>query len=195
MIETGIFGGSFNPIHKGHVQLAEYLCREKGLEEVWFLISPRNPFKQSSPDLLNEEARLHLTRLAIRNHPRLQASDFEFALPRPSYTVDTLRALRTTYPDRSFTLIIGADNWLAFDRWKSPEEILRHHRILVYPRPGFPIPATDRLPSGVEVANAPLSSLSSTEIRQSIARNEDASYGLEEAVWKEIQCKGYYKKA
>ena len=147
MTETGIYGGSFNPIHRGHVELAERLCRDEGLDELWFMVSPQNPFKKSSPDLLNENIRLELARMAVREHPCLKVSDFEFRLPRPSYTADTLAALRQAYPDRLFTLVIGADNWLAFKDWKKPDEILSHHRILVYPRPGY----------AVEAASLPLS--------------------------------------
>lgn len=191
MTETGIYGGSFNPIHKGHVRLAELLCEAGGLDELWFLISPRNPFKQDDTGLLDENIRLELARMATRHLPKLKVSDFEFNLPRPSYTADTLAALREAYPSRKFTLIIGADNWLAFDRWKAPEEILRHHRILVYPRPGYPVDAST-LPSGVTLVNTPLIHLSSTELRNAIASGKDASYGLDEAVWKEIQDKKYY---
>lgn len=191
MTETGIYGGSFNPVHKGHTALAEKLCEVGRLDELWFLVSPCNPLKESATDLLDENARLELARMAVRSHPKLKVSNFEFRLPRPSYTVDTLAALRKSYPHRRFTLIIGADNWLSFDRWKSPEEILRHHRILVYPRPGYPVDAST-LPCGVTLADTPLIDLSSTEIRRVIAQGGDASYGLDEAVWQEIRNKHYY---
>jgi nicotinate-nucleotide adenylyltransferase len=108
MTETGIYGGSFNPIHRGHVELAERLCRDEGLDELWFMVSPQNPFKKSSPDLLDENSRLELARMAVREHPCLKVSDFEFRLPRPSYTADTLAALRQAYPDRLFTLVISS---------------------------------------------------------------------------------------
>lgn len=192
MIETGIYGGSFNPIHKGHIALADMLCEAGWLDELWFLVSPCNPLKQSHTDLLDEHVRLSLARIAIRHHPRLKVSDFEFNLPRPSYMVDTLTALRKTFPDRRFTLIIGADNWLDFNRWKSPEEILRHHRIIIYPRSGYPVDASS-LPKGVTLTDTPLIDISSTELRQCIAQGKDASYGLDEAVWKEIQAKKYYR--
>ncbi len=191
MTETGIYGGSFNPIHKGHVELAEVLCRNEGLDELWFMVSPRNPFKDSAPDLLDENARLELARIAVRGHPRLKVSDFEFRLPRPSYTADTLAALRRDCPDRNFTLVIGADNWMTFHGWKNPDEILRRHRVLVYPRPGYPIDAAS-LPSGVRLADTPLIPLSSTEIRRAISQGKDASYGLDEHVWREIRKRKYY---
>lgn len=192
MTETGIYGGSFNPIHRGHVNLGEYLCRHEGLDEVWFMVSPQNPFKQASPDLLDENARLALARLAVRQHPRLKVSDFEFHLPRPSYTVDTLSALRRNFPDRQFTLIVGADNWQAFGRWRRADEILARHAVLVYPRTGYPVDRTS-LPTGVKLADAPLFPVSSTEIRRAIAQGRDASFGLDDAVWAEIRARGYYK--
>lgn len=192
MIETGIYGGSFNPIHKGHIALADMLCEAGRLDELWFLVSPCNPLKQSHTDLLDEHARLSLARIAVRHHSRLKVSDFEFNLPRPSYMVDTLAALRKTFPDRRFTLIIGADNWLDFNRWKSPEEILRHHRVIIYPRPGYPVDAST-LPEEVTLTDTPLIDISSTELRRCIAQGKDASYGLDEAVWKEIQARKYYQ--
>lgn len=192
MTETGIYGGSFNPIHKGHTRLADLLCKTERLDELWFLVSPCNPFKQEQADLLDEHARLELARIAVRHHPKLKVSDFEFYLPRPSYTADTLAALRKEFPGRRFALIIGADNWQAFSRWKAPEEILRHHRIIVYPRPGFPVDAS-ALPRGVSLADTPLIGLSSTELRRCIAEGRDASYGLDEAVWEEIRDKKYYR--
>ena len=193
MTLTGIYGGSFNPIHKGHVQLAEALCHKGVVNEIWFLVSPRNPFKQASKDLLDEHDRLSLARLATAGHPQLHVSDFEFSLPRPSYTVDTLAVLRKAYPDRQFALIMGADNWQSFHRWRKPDDILRHHRILVYPRPEFPVDET-ALPPGVTLlSDVRLMDISSTQLRRSIARGEDASYGLDAAVWQEIQKKGYYR--
>ena len=193
MTLTGIYGGSFNPIHKGHVQLAEALCHKGVVNEIWFLVSPRNPFKQASKDLLDEHDRLSLARLATAGHPQLHVSDFEFSLPRPSYTVDTLAALRKAYPDRQFALIMGADNWQSFHRWRKPDDILRHHRILVYPRPEFPVDETALPPGVILLSDVRLMDISSTQLRRSIARGEDASYGLDAAVWQEIQKKGYYR--
>ena len=193
MTLTGIYGGSFNPIHKGHVQLAEALCHKGVVNEIWFLVSPRNPFKQASKDLLDEHDRLSLARLATAGHPQLHVSDFEFSLPRPSYTVDTLAALRKAYPDRQFALIMGADNWQSFHRWRKPDDILRHHRIVVYPRPGYPVDAAT-LPPGVRLADTPLIDISSTQIRHTIAQGGDASAALDEAVWKRICEKGYYRR-
>ena len=193
MTQTGIYGGSFNPIHKGHVELGDLLCRNEELDEIWFMVSPQNPFKKADPELLDENVRLELARMAVRSHPRLKACDFEFRLPRPSFTADTPAALREAYPSRHFVLIIGADNWLSFARWRRPDEILRHHRIVVYPRPGYPVDAAT-LPSGVRLADTPLIDISSTQIRHTIAQGGDASAALDEAVWKRICEKGYYHR-
>ena len=132
--------------------------------------------------------------MAVNGNSKIRTTDIEFTLPRPSYTILTLEALRKKYPERIFTLIIGADNWLAFKDWKKPDEILSHHRILVYPRPGYAVEAAS-LPPGVKLTDTPLIDISSTEIRRLISQGDDASYGLDEAVWQEIRKKGYYRKA
>lgn len=130
---VGIFGGSFNPIHLGHTALAAAICDRGMVDEVWFMVSPQNPFKVDD-ELLDEAERLAMVRLAVADDERLRASDFEFTLPRPSYTSVTLRALTDAYPDTEFSLIIGEDNWDAFDRWHEADYILTHHPIIVYPR-------------------------------------------------------------
>jgi len=163
-MNIGIYGGSFNPIHNGHIRLAEALLTQ--LDEVWFLVSPRNPLKQQS-ELADDRRRYDMVRMALRRKPRLVASDFEFALPRPSYTWNTLQALERAYPDDTFTLIIGGDNWELFDRWYRHEDILKRYHIIIYPRSGFPSKDTP-LPSGVSLIDAPLLPISSTEIRQKL---------------------------
>lgn len=190
MIETGIYGGSFNPIHRAHTALAAFILNAEHLDELWFMVSPQNPLKTNRPDLLDENARLHLTQIAVADNPRLTASDFEFRLPRPSYTARTLAALRQAYPHRRFSLVIGADNWADFPNWHDGADILTHHKIFVYPRKGFPLDAPHT--RAVKLINAPLYNLSSTELRRCIARGGDASYGLHPKVWQEIQEKGYY---
>ena len=138
-MNIGLFGGSFNPIHNGHVRLAKSLLQEAALDEVWFLVSPQNPFKQDQ-QLLDDDKRLQLVRLALKEEPQLMASDFEFHLPKPSYTWNTLQALEQEYPERKFTLLIGGDNWEAFDKWYRYEDILKRYPIIVYPREGSKVP-------------------------------------------------------
>lgn len=198
---TAIYGGSFNPIHRGHLTLGRWLVEHQYVDELWFLVSPQNPLKPAS-GLLEDAARLHLARLAVHNEglPFLRVSDFEFRLPRPSYMVHTLAALRVTYPSREFVLVVGADNWHRFPQWYKSEEILSHHQIIIYPRPGYEIDQTTlprpaavgELPL-VTLVDTPLLDLSSTQIREAIAG--DAAYngdGLDPCVWAEIKAKGYY---
>ena len=187
MIRTGIFSGSYNPIHIGHLALANYLCEYGELDELWFMVSPQNPFKAHSSDLWDDNFRLELVQLAVKDYPKFQASDFEFHLPRPSYTVNTLQKLREAYPDREFVLIIGADNWVAFPHWKDADIIMKHHKLIVYPRPGYEIDEST-LPTDVQLVNTPLLEVSSTFIRESLKRGKDVRYFLHPKVWERIIC-------
>ena len=187
----GIYGGSFNPIHNGHTRLGKALCDQGLVDELWFLVSPLNPLKQQDTSLLDDRARLRLARLAIGRSRRLRVSDFEMHLPRPSYMVNTLSLLREQHPELEFLLVIGADNWERFPQWYKHEEILQHHTVIIYPRPGYQTEEST-LPPGVTLADTPLIDLSSTEIRRRIARGDYDGEGLSPNVWKEIQAKGYY---
>ena len=138
MIRTGIFGGSFNPIHNGHIALALQLKEQAGLDEVWLMVSPQNPMKQSS-DLADDEQRLEMARLAVEGVAGITVSDYEMHLPRPSYTWNTLEALTNDYPERQFVLMIGGDNWAIFDKWYRADDIKQKFEIIVYTRtPGDP---------------------------------------------------------
>ena len=170
MLVTGIFGGSFNPVHNGHVELARRLMRLAGLDEVWFVVSPQNPFKRNER-LLDDGLRLAMVRLALAGESRMKACDYEFGLPRPSYMWNTLQAMSRDFPDRKFVLLIGADNWARFDEWFHADDILKAYQIVVYPREGACVDATS-LPCGVSIADTGLIPGSSTEVRRRIAAGE-----------------------
>lgn len=171
MARIGIFGGSFNPIHVGHIALARQLLRLARLDEILFVVSPLNPFKKQATDLMPDDDRLALVKIALRNEPKMIASDIEFQLPKPSYMWRTLQHLSLSHPSDELILVIGADNWLAFNRWAHYEEILSHYELAVYPRPGYPIDTTS-LPTNVHVYATTLYSESSTEIRRRIATGQ-----------------------
>lgn len=162
---TVIFGGSFDPIHTGHVALAKEVIDKNIADEVWFMVSPLNPHKQDR-ELTDENQRLQMVEIAVERERGLSACDFEFKMPRPSYTLHTLEALEREYPERSFSLLIGADNWEKFDKWYKSDEIKARYPIIVYPRGNNNMPS---LPKGVKWLTAELHEISSTEIRRNIA--------------------------
>ena len=164
-MNIGLFGGSFNPIHNGHVWLANALLRETALDEVWFMVSPQNPLKQNS-QLLDDGQRYRLVQLALKDHPRLKACDYEFHLPKPSYTWNTLQSLKKDFPQHAFTLLIGGDNWELFPKWYRYEDLLRDYSIVVYPRKDAAIDITLAAASNVSFVNVPLIDISSTMIRE-----------------------------
>ena len=166
-IRTGIYGGSFNPIHNGHIALARQMIDAGLMDEVWFMVSPLNPFKKQQSDLLSDELRLEMTKLALKGEPKMIAQDFEFHLPKPSYTWQTLKALSEVYLDRQFILIIGGDNWQLFDRWFHYQDILNNYSLVVYPREGINIDVNS-LPDNVKLLNAELYPISSTQVRKNI---------------------------
>lgn len=172
-MKIGLFGGSFNPIHNAHVKLASAICKEAGLDEVWFMVTPHNPLKQQD-GLMNEKDRLEMVRLALEKEPDLKASDYEFHLERPSYTWNTLQHLSKDYPENEFYIIIGGDNWDIFHHWAHHEEILRDYHIIVYPRKDSMID-TAILPRSVSILRMPEMDISSTMIRQMLRNGEDIS--------------------
>lgn len=168
---VAIFGGSFNPIHYGHIALARSVVQTRAADEVWLLISPQNPLKEQR-ELQPENVRLTLARKALMAERNIIVTDFEFHLPRPSYTWNTLEELRKAYPHYTFKLLIGADNWLVFDHWKNFQDILNNYSLLVYPRQDSPINPSS-LPKNVELIQSPLMPFSSTDIRKKVKQNED----------------------
>lgn len=188
---VGILGGSFNPVHIGHLMLASYLRQFCGLDAVWLTLSPLNPLKAHPDELIPDIQRLEMLKIATRNAGEgIGVCDIELSMPRPSYTIDTLRVLSRRYRRKRFKLIIGSDNWRIFEQWKDYEAILEEFGVIVYPRPGYPVPR--RYEDGMEVVDAPLTSLSSTFVRNSIARGKDMNYFLPPGVYDYIKEKGIY---
>lgn len=186
---TIIFGGTFDPIHIGHLSLAREALRCGLAEEVWFMVSPCNPHKQQS--LLSDEVvRLEMVRLAVKGEEGMVPCDFEFSLPRPSYTFNTLLALEKEYPEREFALLIGADNWDKFSTWYKFEEILSRYKVIVYPRGNDERPL---LPGGVEWLPAKLYNISSTMVREAVAEGCDVSSLVTPAVEEYIRTNKLYK--
>ncbi len=168
-MRIGIYGGSFNPIHKGHTELAASIVQQGLVDELWLLVSPLNPLKSGEvSDIAEYGHRLRMAQLATEGIEGVKVSDFERHLSVPSYTVTTLGELRKAYPEHEFTLVIGADNWEQFPRWYRADEIIEKYRVLIYRRPGCEIEETS-LPASVHVVDTPLFDISSTQIRTSIA--------------------------
>lgn len=200
MKRIGLFGGSFNPIHVGHVAIGRTMLKELSLDEVWYMVSPQNPLKVNS-HLLDEEVRLRLVEMALIGEDGLKACDFEFHLPRPSYTWDTLQSLKVDYPDCEFTLIVGGDNWEHFNRWAHHDEILRDYNIAVFPRKSQSETVSEsELPDNVYIVNVPLVNVSSTMLREMLSNGESIKGLVPDSVEEEIcymklfRCNKTYEK-
>lgn len=190
-MHVGLYFGSFNPIHIGHLIIANHILNETSLQQVWFVVSPLNPFKEQET-LLNEYKRLDLVKTATADHPQLKVTDIEFSLPKPSYTVHTLAYLREKYPQHQFTIIMGGDSFQNLPRWKNVANILSNHSIIVYNRPGFELKEIEG--ARVEILNAPLLEISATHIRQLIKEGKSIRYLVTPEVEREIENGGYFKK-
>jgi len=189
-MKIGLYFGSFNPIHNGHLIIASHILQETDLQQVWFVISPQNPFKHNH-SLLNEYHRLHLVRLAIEEENNLKASDIEFRLPKPSYTITTLQYLEEKYPDHEFSIIMGSDSLQNLDKWKNAEVLMQRYPIYVYKRPGFEL--RQDLPAKLISLDAPLLQISSTHIRELIREGKSIRYLVPDAVKEEIENNNYYR--
>lgn len=190
MNKIGLFFGSFNPIHIGHLIIANYMANYTDLDEVWLMVSPHNPLKKKS-NLANMYDRLEMVNLALQQTENVKSSDIEFRLNQPSYTIDTLTHLRDRYPNKDFALIMGSDNLVNLKKWKNYEIILRDYRIMVYPRPGYQDDEMAGHPS-VTITETPLMELSSTFIRKSIADKRSVKFFIPDAVADFIESKGLY---
>ncbi|HRV86748.1 MAG TPA: nicotinate (nicotinamide) nucleotide adenylyltransferase [Saprospiraceae bacterium] len=190
-MKVGLFFGSFNPVHTGHMIIAHYMAEYTDLEQVWIIVSPQNPFKKKDT-LANDYDRLHLVHLAIGDHLHLRASNIEFNLPKPSYTIDTLTYLHEKYPEHEFCLIMGGDNLASLPKWKNYEQILAHHHIYVYSRPNIdPGPLVNH--PRVTMAEAPLLDISASFIRQCIRSGKSVQYMVPDAVFAYLKDTNLYR--
>jgi len=187
----GIMGGSFNPVHLGHLMVAGYIQQYTDIDEVWLTLSPRNPLKSMASELIPDLKRLDMLNKATSRIDGISVCDVELSMPRPSYTIDTLKLLSRRYPTRRFKLIIGSDNWRIFEQWKDADDILSEFGVIVYPRPGYPI--RNLYVDGVDIVDAPECSLSSTFIRDGIARGKNMDYFLPEGVYEYIISNNLYR--
>lgn len=188
----GLLGGSFNPVHNGHIMAASYIAQTAGVDGVWMLLSPLNPLKEDPSALLPDLKRLEMLEIAVKGVKDVEVCDIELSMPKPSYTINTLRYLSKRYPRRRFKLIIGSDNWKNFNKWLNYQEILDDYGVIIYPRPGYALPPIYE--DGVDVIQAPTCDLSSSWARAAIARGMDLSVFLPNGVFDYITENGFYKK-
>ena len=191
-MKIGVLGGSFNPIHIGHAILANDITQCTDIEQLWLMVSPQNPLKSELPQSYDVH-RLAMTELVASKCDNVITSGFEFTLPKPSYTVDTLKALREKFPQHEFVLVIGADNWQNFEKWKDWQEILDKHNILVYPRMGSEIVIPDDLCNKVEKLDSPIIEISSTYIREQLKKGKNMNFFLPKDVYRYILEKNLYR--
>ena len=191
-MKTGLFFGSFNPVHVGHLIIAESMLQLADLDEVWLVVSPQNPFKQKK-DLLDHHHRLEMVNVATHSNIRVKGSDVEFGLPMPSYTIDTLRYLNELYPDHQFSLMIGEDNLAGLKKWKEGDILMRDYQFFVYPRIGSESVDLSAYPDNIQKVDAPIIGISSTKIRQRIKEGLSIRYWVVDEVRQIIEERGYYR--
>lgn len=191
-MKIGVFGGSFNPIHTGHAIIANYVTQYTDIEQVWLMVSPQNPLKDRQ-FVSYDVHRLAMAELVASKCDNVITSGLEFTLPRPSYTINTLNALREKFPEHEFVLIIGADNWQNFTKWKDFQQILQEYSIMVYPRVGFDIIIPDEYRCKVTKLDSPIVEISSTFIREQLQKNRNMNFYLPQDVYRYILEKGLYR--
>jgi nicotinate-nucleotide adenylyltransferase len=190
-MNIGLYFGSFNPIHHGHLIIASHILSHTDLDQLWFVVSPQNPLKPSA-GMLNEYHRLYLVQLAIEGEKSMRASDIEFKLPRPSYTIDTLTYLREKYPSNSFSVIMGSDSYQNISRWKNYEQLLKNYPVYIYLRRDSE--KLDEHPNAnITVLKAPLLEISATQIRNNVKNGKSIRYLVPDNVKEEIEKNSYYK--
>ena len=189
-MDIGLYFGSFNPVHVGHLIIASHIAATTSLNQVWFVVSPQNPFKASA-SLLNEYHRLHLVNIAIEGEQQLKTSTVEFKLPKPSYTVDTLAYLTEKYPEHNFSIVMGSDGFKNLDKWKNHQALIKNYSFYIYRRPGFEI--TETFGATITVLDAPLLEISSTHIRNLIKEKKSIRFLVPDAVKEEIEKNRYYR--
>ncbi|MEO6219415.1 MAG: nicotinate (nicotinamide) nucleotide adenylyltransferase [Ginsengibacter sp.] len=188
-MEIGLYFGSFNPVHNGHLIIANYVATFTLLDQLWFVISPQNPLKTQT-SLLKEQHRKHLIDLSIEGEKKLRTSNVEFKLPKPSYTIDTIQYLVERYPKHSFSIIMGSDSFSNIKKWKNYELLLKNYHIYIYKRPGFEI--TNISPGNITVLPAPLLEISSTHIREMLRNGKSIRFLVPDIVKEVIDSQQYY---
>ena len=181
-MKIGIFGGSFNPIHSGHAIIAHHIITSGAVDRLWLMVSPVNPLKVGHERQVSDTDRLRMVEMVSRPMENVETSAFEFTMPKPSYTMDTLNALQKKFPDDEFYLVTGADNWVIFDRWRNSEEILAKYHLLVYPRLGYDVVIPEELRDRVTLIDAPIIELSSTLVRERLAKGLSVRYYVPDEV-------------
>jgi nicotinate-nucleotide adenylyltransferase len=190
-MDTGLFFGSFNPIHVGHLIIVNHILNLGKVERIWLIVSPLNPFKDEN-SLLDENDRFALVKSSVLDDERIIASDVEFQLPRPSFSYNTLHYLRSNFPQDNFSIIMGSDSFQSLNKWKNFEEITANHKIFIYRRPGFEV--DNKIDAEIEIVNAPLLNISSTDIRELIQTDKSIRYLVPDKVREQIERNMFYKK-
>ena len=193
-MKIGIFGGSFDPIHIGHAIIAQHIISSGTVDRLWFMVSPVNPLKVGKERLVTDTDRLRMVEMVSRPMEGVETSAFEFTMPRPSYTIDTLNALQAKFPDDEFYLVTGGDNWQIFSKWRNSDEILAKYHLLIYPRLGYDVVIPDELKDRVTLVDAPIIEISSTEVRERLANGQSVRYYVPDEVLAYIERKNLYCK-